>query len=66
MIFGALKDGGLKFNNEPLINYFSYRNVLQNGANALFKKKTRVFVKNIIILYILDHYDLVHVLPACG
>ena len=37
MIFGILKDSSRKFNNLPLINYFSYRNVLQNGAKALSK-----------------------------
>ena len=54
IIFGILEESSLTFNNLPLINDFSYRNVLQNGAKVLTKMvlKTRVFVNNIIILSI--------------
>ena len=57
MIFGTLKDSSLNFSNLPLITYFSYNNVLQNGAKTLSKMvlKNLSFVKNMIILYISDH-----------
>ena len=35
VIFGTLKDGCLEINSLALNNCFSYRNVFQNGVNAL-------------------------------
>ena len=60
MNFRTLKDSGLKFNNLPFINYFSYRNVLQNRAKALSKMvlKNRTFVKKVKNLYISEHMIL--------
>ena len=37
MYFGTLEDGSLEINNLALNNCFSYRNVFQNGSNALSK-----------------------------
>ena len=36
-MFGTLKDGSLEINGSALNNCFSYRNVFQNGVNALSK-----------------------------
>ena len=35
--FGTLKDGSLEINSLALNHCFSYRNVFQNGVNALSK-----------------------------
>ena len=35
VIFGTLKDGSLQINSLALNHCFSYRNVFQNGVNAL-------------------------------
>ena len=68
MIFGTLKDCCLKFNNLPLINCFSYRNVLQNGAKALSKMvlKNSSFCQKHHNFVHFRPYDLVQILPACG
>ena len=45
LIFETLKDGSLEINSLALNNCFSYKNVFQNGVNALLKVilKTRFF-----------------------
>ena len=67
MSFGSLKDSSLEFDNLPLINYFSYRNVLQNGAKALSNmvKKLGFLSKHHNFVHF-EPYDLVQILPACG
>ena len=37
VIFGRLKDGGLQITSLASTNCFTYRNVFQNGVNALPK-----------------------------
>ena len=60
MTFVTLKDSSLKFNNLPWINYFSNRNVLQNGAkSSSLCQKHHNFVH-------FGPFDLVQILPACG
>ena len=49
VIFETLKDGSLEINRLALNNGFSYRNVFQNGVNALSKmviKKPRFLSKS--------------------
>ena len=57
VIFGTLKDGTLQINSLASNNNFSYRNVFQNGVNALSKwfLKTWFFVKKLNISCSLDH-----------
>ena len=56
VMFGTLKDGSLEINPLALNNCLSYRNVFQNGVNALSKMvwKSRFFVKKLKISCSLD------------
>ena len=64
IIFGALKDTGLKSNNYC----FSYINVFQNDVNVLSKLvlKMRVFWQKAQNFAYFEPYDFVQILPACG
>ena len=42
-IFGIMKDGSPEINSLALNNCFSYRNVFQNGVNALSKMVFKIF-----------------------
>ena len=62
------KDGSLEINSLALNNCFSYRNIIQNGVNALSKMflETRFFVKKLKISYSLDHTILFKISLACS
>ena len=71
--FGTLKESGLKINTLPF-NCFSYRNVLQNGVNAMSKKKKKkkkdfnnfcFFCHKSQELVHFEQFHLVQILPAC-
>ena len=64
ILFGTLKDSSLKINSLPLNNRFSYRNVLQNGVNALFFKKESFFQKPQNFVHF-GLFDLFQIAPAC-
>ena len=49
--FGTLKDKGLLINTLASDNCFSYRNIFQNGVDALSKIDNAFLVKNLKILY---------------
>ena len=66
--FLTQKDGNLEINSLALNNYFSYRNVVQNGVNALsemvlknpgFCQKTQNFVY-------FGPYNFAQISPECG
>merc|ERR1712240_255136 len=68
LIFGTLKDGSLQINTLALNNCFSYRNIFQNGVNALSKmvlKKPGFCQKTQNFVYF-GPYDFVQISPACG
>ena len=65
--FGTLEDSRQKLINLPLIDYFSYRNVLQNGAKALSKMfffLIRVLCQKHDNFVHFGQYDLVQILAA--
>ena len=68
MIFGTLKDRSVTFNSLPLINFFSYKNVLHCGAKALPKMvlKNSSFCQKHDNFVHFKPYDLVQILPECG
>ena len=63
VMFGTLEDGSLEINPLASNNCFSYRNVFQNGFNALSKMvlKSLIFegVKKLKISRSLDHTILI-------
>ena len=65
LIFGTLKDESLLIDIFASNNYFIFRNILQNGVNALSKKMTPFRQKaEIFILFGLSDNDQFRL--ACG
>ena len=55
LISGTLKDGSLLINMVVSNNCFSYRNIFQNGIDALSKMVEGFFVKKLKIFASLDY-----------
>ena len=55
VIFGTLKDGSLLINTLASNTCFSYRNIFQNGVDALPKIVDAFFVKNLKLSSISDY-----------
>ena len=66
LLFGTLKDGSLHINNLASNNCVNYRNVSQNGVNALSKLIIHFLPKSSKFLVVYRPYDFVQISPACG
>ena len=63
-----LKDDSLQINSLAFNNCFSYRNVFQNGVNALSKMvfKNPLFCQKAQNFVYFEPYDFVQISRACG